>query len=195
MLPPKGHVWVCGPEAFRFSVDGHAPCYYQRLCRCPWSGLPPVPHLDRAGEMVPPTHPCSSLCLWQAGELALRAGETAWSFNSYSSHEYGPCTLLASTVELALRGKRGRRTSPDPCLQPKAGELESPFTQAKWESRRTHQFNYHSGPDSGLEIGPPQYLLHLRTEAFEGAGSTDSKLQDLHDTGHQEDLKGVLVRT
>jgi hypothetical protein len=54
------------PKAAEVCVDIHVPCYHQRPCGCPWSGLPPgtflipkgyaelFPHLPSLGELAPP---------------------------------------------------------------------------------------------------------------------------------------------
>jgi len=47
-----------------------------------------------------------------------------------------------------------------------------------------------SGPDLGLWIGPSQHLPHgWIAGVHEGAGPTDPKLQDLHDTGQQQGIR------
>jgi hypothetical protein len=50
------------------------------------------------------------------------------------------------------------------------------------------ELKYHSGPDPGFWIGPPQLLHHRWTaEVHERAGPSDPKLQELHDIGQQKD--------
>lgn len=49
------------------------------------------------------------------------------------------------------------------------------------------QLSYHLSQDPGLWVGSPQHLPHLwATEMYEGAGPEDPRLQDLHDTGKQQ---------
>ena len=56
-------------------------------------------------------------------------------------------------------------------------------------SWRADQLKHHQGPDPGLGGGPPQHLPHLSTlGAGEGSWPADPKLQDLHDTGQQQEI-------
>ena len=59
-----------------------------------------------------------------------------------------------------------------------------------WESGWADQLSYHSGPDPGFWIGTPQHLTHLWVAgAHERTGPTDPKLQNLHDTGQQQNIR------
>ena len=56
------------------------------------------------------------------------------------------------------------------------------------ESLHADPHSYHPGPDPGFWISPSQNLYHLGTVGMhKRAGSADSKLQDLCDTGQQQD--------
>ena len=70
--------------------------------------------------------------------------------------------------------------------QSSAGEL----TLVVWirERWRDDQLSFHPGPDSGLSISPPQNLYHLCTVGTcERACPAIPRLQDLYDTGQQQD--------
>lgn len=56
----EGHVWVCGPAAAGFCVDVCGPCYHQRPCRCPCSGLMPgaILMLEGSTELVSSLNSC-----------------------------------------------------------------------------------------------------------------------------------------
>ena len=50
------------------------------------------------------------------------------------------------------------------------------------------QLSYLPGPDPVLLVGLPQHLSHLWSAGIrERAGTTDSKSQDLHNPGQQQD--------
>lgn len=85
-----------------------------------------------------------------------------------------------------VHGKAG----PIPFQLPQAGELVPPLAGQAGElvlvaqvqeSREADQLSYHPGPDPASP--------HLRTPgAFNRAGPSEPKLQDLHDTGQQQDI-------
>jgi hypothetical protein len=71
----------------------------------------------------------------------------------------------------------------------KVGVLAPMFrAQGSWCA---NQLSFHPGPDSVLWVGPPQHSPHLINcwSSWRGWSSPiDSKLQDLHDTGQQQDI-------
>jgi len=86
------------------------------------------------------------------------------------------------------------RALPNP---PWSGAGELTLVVWVWESLfwchelswQADQLSYYPGQDPGLWVDPPQHLLHLWTVgACEGADPIASKLQDLHDTGQEQDI-------
>lgn len=80
----QGYVWVNGPIAPGVCVDIYGPCYYPKLCKCPWSVLQPEAMLMFEGwvKLAPPLlcppHRGASgdLC---SGELAMMV----WAWESW----------------------------------------------------------------------------------------------------------------
>ena len=146
----------------------------QGLCRCLWPMLPPKAiRLHSLGCCL---WPC--WCLW--AELSSPCPSPAvaprWAGSVPHLDSAGSWPWWHGYRRAGLDGM---------CL----GELTPPLAWEAWESWQADQFSYHTGSDPGFELIPPQHPPHLWTAGVcEGDGSTDPNLQDLHDTGQQQDI-------
>jgi hypothetical protein len=92
-------------------------------------------------------------------------------------------------------GCESGRPGPTPCQMQHLGELVPHLSWVTWENwpwwrgpRRAGSF--HSDPDPGLWVGLPRHLTHLWTVgACEGPGPAAPKLQDLHVSGQQQNVR------
>jgi hypothetical protein len=155
-----------------------------RPFRWPWSGLPP-------GEI-------SMSMGWAEFACPSSAVQGAWE-RYPSPNPIRRAGLRAPVQETCLPLPSPHTISCSP------GEVDSTvelalveWTQVSWpggwmngepESWWADQLTYHPGSDPGVWDGLPQNLRCLSTgKVHEGAGPTELKLQDLHDTEQQQDI-------
>jgi hypothetical protein len=178
----------------------HSPCYHQRSCRCSRSGLSPGAILMSEGWVGPAELAPLAVALRRAsltaylgslGELALRVwGYERWPHPSLATTlgRAGPAPYLVSIVELGLVSWWESQTHPLPAALSRIADLTPAWAKqgsSPWWSRcRRELVSWTTHHHPGLWVGPPQHLCHLWT-----AGATDPKLQDLHVTGQQQDIR------
>ena len=83
----------------------------------------------------------------------------------------------------------GRAAPPELPLPHRHGRAGfTPLLRGVVPVTRSDQLSYHPGTRPGLWVGTPQPLSHLRPAgARDGTSPVELRLQDLHDSGQQQD--------
>jgi hypothetical protein len=174
-----GHVRP-SPRCYWGPCLGQWPCISRGLCWCPWS-------------MLPPKAMWKSL-VWTAASDHFVVQGLHWVdpvplwLKHWGEHPH-PCWSSMRELALVMWAQKSRPkvweqdSWPHHCRDSTGDLALVTWAQESWQADQLTQL-----PPKHKSISLSWSTLTWSAGACEGAGSTDPKLQDLHDTGQQQDV-------